>query len=104
MISVLFDKIRSVKKSMAYRGINNRRGIIYNFNNVFIPALTLSFRHVINIKNAMRLRFYGSKKMRTNYHEYKKGKMDKYIIILLILLLYLTIDLGFFVKGFRIFG
>jgi energy-coupling factor transporter transmembrane protein EcfT len=43
---------------------------------------------------AMKLRFYGNSKRRTNYHENKVTKFDKVLVIIPIILMYIVIWLG----------
>ena len=96
-ISILFEQIKSIRKSMAYRGIPYKKGLISSFSKMFLPAVRLSYKLSSRTIIAMKLRFYGYSKKRTNYHENKKTNFDKFLIICNGVLLYLIIWLGWVV-------
>lgn len=100
LISTLFDQTKEVRKSMAYRGLPYNNNPISTFKKIFVPALTLSIKHILNVKTAMKLKFYGSTKKRTNYREFKKTKFDNILFIISLILLYLTIYFGFVNKNY----
>lgn len=93
-ISTLFEQSNEVRKSMAYRGIPYKSGKIKAFRRMVIPVISLSYKLSRRMVKAMKLRFYGSSKRRTNYHENKVTKFDKALVLSMIILLYIVIWLG----------
>lgn len=102
LVATLFDQIKAVRKSMAYRGLPYHSGFIFTFKKILIPALSLSLRHVKTVSSAMKTRFYGKTKCRTNYHEFKTTSFDKSLVVISLVLLYITIAFGFFYTKFSI--
>lgn len=96
-VSILFEQIKSIRKSMAYRGIPYKKGLISSFSKMFLPAVRLSYKLSSRTIVAMKLRFYGYSKKRTNYHENKKTNFDKILIVCNAILLYFIIWLGWLV-------
>ena len=82
-ISTLFEQRRTIRKSMAYRGIPYNKKYYKTFKNMIIPIITLSYKSSRRMIAAMKLRFYGYSNKRTNYHENKVTKFDKCIIFTL---------------------
>lgn len=93
-LSSLFDQFREVRKSMAYRGVPYNKNKIRTFKKMTIPIIRLSYKLSLRTIAAMKLRFYGYCKKRTNYHENKVTKFDKTLILIDIVLLYVVIWLG----------
>ncbi len=79
---------------MAYRGVAYKKNKIMAFKKMTIPIIRLSYKLSSRTIAAMKLRFYGSSKKRTNYHENKVTKFDKTLILFDIVLLYVVIWLG----------
>lgn len=103
LISSLFIEIKVVRKSMAYRGMPYNNPLL-TFKKIFIPALSLSYRHVKRLGSAMKIRFYGKSSKRTNYHSFKTTKFDKLIIVLSCILLYIILFIGWYCKQYIIIG
>lgn len=93
-VSSLFDQIKQIRKSMAYRGVPYKGGVFKSIRKTFIPAIRLSLKLSKRTITAMKLRFYGYGKTRTNYHENKKTKFDTALLIINIILIYIVIGLG----------
>lgn len=93
-ISGLFDQSREVRKSMAYRGMPYKKNMITSFKKMTIPIIRLSYKLSLRTIAAMKLRFYGYGKKRTNYHENKVTKFDKSLILVDAILLYFVIWIG----------
>lgn len=94
-ISTLFEQFKTIRKSMAYRGIPYNSGnIIKSFKLMFMPAIRLSYKLSTRMVASMKLRFYGNCKRRTNYHENKVTKLGKGLIICDFILIYIIIWLG----------
>lgn len=95
-ISNLFDQAKEIRKSMAYRGVPYRTNVITSFKKITIPVIRLSYKLSVRTIAAMKLRFYGNCKKRTNYHENKVTSFDKSLIFTDAILLYVVIWLGWF--------
>lgn len=93
-VSTLFEKFKEVRKSMAYRGIPYKKGSLKAFRKMIVPVFSLSYKLSRRMGKAMKLRFYGSSKKRTNYHENKTTKFDKILVISSFVFLYIVIWLG----------
>ena len=93
-ISTVFEQSKEIRKSMAYRGVSYKESKIKTFNKMFLPTITLSYKLSRRMMGAMRIRFYGSLKRRTNYHENKTTKLDKVLVWLNVIFIYITIWLG----------
>lgn len=93
-ISTIFEESKEIRKSMAYRGIPYKKGGITSFKKMIIPVITLSYKSSRRMAKVMRLRFYGNSKRRTNYHENKVTTFDKFLIFIPIVIIYITIWLG----------
>ena len=96
-VSTLFLQASTIRKSMAYRGVsyhNHTKAL----RSMIIPVITLSYKLSRRMQAAMKLRFYGYSKRRTNYHENKTTSFDKVLIVLEFVLLYVIIWLGWYVK------
>lgn len=93
-ISTLFEQFGQVRKSMAYRGIPYGKNKFTSFRKMLIPLIRLSYKLSIRMISAMKLRFYGYCKRRTNYHENKVTGFDKIIVATDVILLYVIIWLG----------
>lgn len=93
-ISTLFEKFYEVRKSMAHRGLAYGKNKLKSFNRMVIPSINLSYKLSRQTIMAMKLRFYGHSKKRTNYHENKVTKFDKTLVFIDIVLLYVVIWLG----------
>lgn len=93
-ISTIFEQSNEVRKSMAYRGVPYKNGKIKAFRRMIIPVISLSYKLSRRMVKSMKLRFYGSSKRRTNYHENKVTKFDKVLVVSVIILLYIVIWLG----------
>lgn len=92
--SNLFDQAREVRKSMAYRGIPYKKNKILSLKKMAIPIIRLSYKLSLRTIAAMKLRFYGYGKKRTNYHENKVTKFDKSLMLMDTILLYVVIWMG----------
>lgn len=93
-ISNLFDQAREIRKSMAYRGVPYKKNIVTSFKKMIFPVIRLSYKLSLRTITAMKLRFYGHCKKRTNYHENKVTSFDKTIIFIDAILLYVVIWMG----------
>lgn len=94
-ISTLFEQFRIVRKSMAYRGVPYKNGNpIKSIKTMIMPAIRLSYKLSSRKGAAMRLRFYGNSKRRTNYHENKVTNGDKTLVLSCFILIYIVIWLG----------
>lgn len=79
---------------MAYRGVPYNTNPYKIFKNMFIPVIMVSYKLSARKIASMKLRFYGYSNKRTNYHENKTTKFDKILIITSMVLVYITISLG----------
>lgn len=93
-LSMLFEQIKTIRKSMAYRGVPYKKGIISSFTKMLIPSVRLSYNLSKRTIVAMKLRFYGYSKKRTNYHDNKKTAFDKALIVCNVIYIYVIIWLG----------
>ena len=93
-ISTVFEQSKEIRKSMAYRGVSYTNNKIQTFNKMFMPTILLSYKLSRRMMSAMKIRFYGSLKTRSNYHENKVTKLDKGLIWINIIFIYVTIWLG----------
>lgn len=93
-VSTIFDKAKEVRKSMAYRGVPYRKSKLITFKKMTIPIIKLSYKLSSRTIAAMRLRFYGYSKKRTNYHENKITNFDRLLIVFDIVLFYIVLCLG----------
>lgn len=93
-IEALFVQYKNVRKSMAYRGVSYSSSKLVTFKKMIIPAISLSYKLSKRKKAAMKLRFYGLSKTRTNYHEYKGSKLDISLIVLDLVLIYFVFYMG----------
>ena len=93
-ISTLFEKFKEVRKSMAYRGIPYNKNSLTAIKKMVFPVIRLSYKLSNRTISAMKLRFYGYGKKRTNYHENKTTYFDKVLVITDCVLIYLVIWLG----------
>lgn len=95
-VATLFEQYRSVRKSMAYRGVPYKVGMYKTFKNMLIPVIRISYKLSSRMGAAMKLRFYGCSKQRTNYHENKVTNFDRFLIWTSILIVYVSLSLGWF--------
>lgn len=95
-ISTLFNQNKQIRKSMAYRGISLNENKITVFFKMIIPTISLSYKLSNRTVSAMKLRFYGSSKKRTNYHDNKVTRFDKVLIFLNLVFMYISIAFGWF--------
>ena len=93
-IATLFEQFKTIRKSMAYRGVPYYGNKIKIFKKMFIPIFNISLKLSKRNISAMRLRFYGSSKKRTNYHENKVTSFDKLLIFINCIIIYIVIWLG----------
>lgn len=93
-ISTLFEQYDEIRKSMAYRGVPYNKKGISTLKKLILPVIRLSYKRSRMMAKAMKLRFYGSSKRRTNYHDNKVTKYDKYLILISIITIYIIIWLG----------
>lgn len=93
-ISTLFEQYYEIRKSMAYRGIPYSKKGVSTFKKLILPVIRLSYKRSRMMAKAMKLRFYGSSKRRTNYHDNKVTKYDKSLILITIITIYIVIWLG----------
>ena len=93
-VSTLFNQGKQIRKSMAYRGMPPGENKIKVAIKMFIPVFSLSYKLSNRTIAAMKLRFYGKSKKRTNYHDNKATKFDKLIVFINIVFIYLSISLG----------
>ncbi len=89
-IATLFEQYKTIRKSMMYRGMPYKGSKA----KVFVPALNLSYRASRQMESAMKLRFYGKSKRRTNYHENKETSFDKTLVFVCTIFIYVVIWLG----------
>lgn len=92
-ISTLFEQGRNIRKSLAYRGISYDNKI-KAFNKMLMPTIKLSFKLSKRMLYAMKLRFYGTSTIRTNYHNYKATKFDRILIFISIIMIIIVVGLG----------
>ena len=93
-ISTMFEQSREIRKSMAYRGIPyNSKGLLA-VRKMTIPLIALSYKLSRRMVKIMKLRFYGSSKQRTNYHDNKVTKIDKILIFVSIVIFYAILWIG----------
>ena len=95
-VATLFEQFRNIRKSMAYRGVSYGNSRIITFFKMFFPVVNLSYKLSRRMVATMKLRFYGSTNRRTNYHENKETKFDKFLIAYNFLVLYFIIWLGYY--------
>lgn len=93
-VATLFEQSKTIRKSMAYRGVSYSDSKFKTFKKMFFPIIRLSYKLSLRTGTAMRLRFYSNLKRRTNYHENKTTKFDKFLIVNCFVLIYLVIWLG----------
>lgn len=93
-ISTLFEQASEIRKSMAYRGVPYNKNSLSSFKRMIVPVISLSYKRSRRMLNAMKLRFYGSSKKRTNYHENKTTNYDKTLILISFVLMYVVIWIG----------
>lgn len=93
-ISTLFEQSKEIRKSMAYRGIPYKSGVFTSFKKMFLPVVRLSYKLSRRTIKAMKLRFYGYSKTRTNYHENKATSFDRILIVINIIILYVIVYCG----------
>lgn len=93
-ISTFVEQYRQIRKSMAYRGVSLGTSKIKTFRKMFIPVINLSYKLSKRTLTAMKLRFYGTSKKRTNYHDNKVTSYDKVLVVVNIVLIYISISLG----------
>ena len=89
-ISTLFEQLKNVRKSMAYRGISYSKNDFTVTRKMFIPVIRVSYKLSRSTISAMKLRFYGASNKRTNYHENKVTSFDKLVIVINIIILYIV--------------
>ncbi len=93
-VSTLFNQGKQIRKSMAYRGIPLSESKIKVLFKMFFPVINLSYKLSNRTISTMKLRFYGSTKRRTNYHENKKTKFDKLLILINLVFIYVSVIIG----------
>lgn len=93
-VATVFEQSRTIRKSMAYRGVAYKNNSHVAFKSMFIPVIRLSYKLSKRTVAAMKLRFYGYSNKRTNYHENKTTAFDKILIFCDIVILYVTLWLG----------
>ena len=94
-IATLFEQFKVTRKSMAYRGVPyNKLNVFKSFKLMVAPSIFLSYKLSSRMGQLMKLRFYGSCKRRTNYHENKVKKLDRLLIFLSLVIVYISIWLG----------
>lgn len=94
--STMFDQIKTIRKSMAYRGVPYNKKYHKTIKNMIIPVISLSLKLSRRMVAAMKLRFYGYSYNRTNYRGNKVTKFDKVIIFCEFVIIYLSIWLGWY--------
>lgn len=94
-ISNLFEQYRQIKKSMAYKGFRVNSSGFTGKKKIIIPTIRLSYRLSKTTLAAMKLRFYGNLKRRTNYHNNKKTGYDKFLIFISVVVLYICFYIGY---------
>lgn len=95
-ISTIFEKSKEIRKSMAYRGVSYNKNKLSSSINMILPILRVSYKLSKSTISSMKLRFYGSSKKRTNYHENKTTSFDKWLIAIDIILIYVVLFIGWF--------
>lgn len=93
-ISTLFEKSKEIRKSMAYRGVTYYKNALDSFRRMIIPVISVSYKLSRRMVKSMKLRFYGNLERRTNYHENKVTILDKILVCISIILIYVVILLG----------
>ena len=93
-LAMFFEQIKTIRKSMAYRGVPYKKGVISSFTKMIIPSARLSYNLSKRTIIAMKLRFYGYSKKRTNYHENKTTVFDKILIACNLIFVYVILWLG----------
>ena len=93
-VSTMFEESKVIRKSMAYRGVAYHKNLFKSFRKMFFPVISLSYKVSRRMSKVMRLRFYGKSKRRTNYHDNKVTMFDKILIVIPIIIIYITIWLG----------
>lgn len=93
-VATLFEQFKTVRKSMAYRGVPYHGGMCKTFKNMFFPVFRLSYKLSSRMGAAMKLRFYGVSKQRTNYHENKVTRFDKVLLVSSLLMVYISMVWG----------
>ncbi len=93
-VSTMFEEAKTIRKSMAYRGIPYNKNKIISFKRMIVPVISLSYKLSRRMVKIMKLRFYGNSKRRTNYHENKITKYDKILVFVPFVLIYIVIWLG----------
>ena len=93
-ISTIFEEAKTVRKSMAYRGVPYNKNKITSFKRMIVPVISISYKLSRRMVKIMKLRFYGNSKRRTNYHENKITKYDKILVFIPFILIYVVIWLG----------
>ena len=93
-LAMFFEQIKTIRKSMAYRGIPYKKGIVSSFTKMIIPSARLSYNLSKRTIVAMKLRFYGYAEKRTNYHENKKTNFDTALIVCNLVFVYIILWLG----------
>lgn len=97
-VATLFEQFKLARKSMAYRGVPyNKLNLFKSFRLMIIPSMFLSYKLSSRMISLMRLRFYGSCKRRTNYHENKEKRLDKFLIFCSVIMVYISIWLGWII-------
>lgn len=100
LISTTFEQVKSIRKSMAYRGL--KYSDTKSLNKILIPSISVSIKHVKKVSHAMKLRFYGKSNRRTNYHEFKKTSFDRKLIFLSSLIIYFMVAFTFIYPRFSL--
>ena len=95
-ISTIFEQSKEIRKSMAYRGVSYNKNKLSSTIKMILPILRLSYKLSKSTISAMKLRFYGSSKKRTNYHENKTTNFDKWLIAIDVILIYVVLFIGWF--------
>ena len=93
-LGMFSEQIKTIGKSMAYRGVPYKKGIISSFTKMIIPSARLSYNLSKRTIVAMKLRFYGYGTKRTNYHENKKTNFDTALIAFNLIFIYVILWLG----------
>lgn len=100
LISTTFEQVKSIRKSMAYRGL--KYSDTKSLNKILIPSISVSIKHVKKVSYAMKLRFYGKTNRRTNYHEFKKTSFDRKLIIISSVIIYFMVAFTFIYPRFSL--
>lgn len=95
-ISTIFEQSKAIRKSMAYRGVSYSKNKLNSSVKMILPVLRLSYKLSKSTISAMKLRFYGQSKKRTNYHENKTTNFDKWLITIDVILIYVVLFIGWF--------